>query len=112
MQFIHKHEVKHDKTVTYTIFMCYYRQQKEEKEWTWITVGGDILDYQGEVPTKTARLTIINLLLNSVISSAGAIFMTADVKTIYLNTPSIDPENMCIPIKLTPNEIWDEYKIS
>ena len=103
MQFIQKHEVPYDKTVTYAIFGCDYRPQKEEKELTRITVGGDRLDYQGEVSTKTEGLTTIKLLLKSVISSAGARFMMADVKNFYLNMTMKDPEYMRIPIKLTPN---------
>ena len=80
MQFIQKNEVPNDNTVTYAIFVCDYRPQKEEKEQTRITVGGDKLEYQGEVSTKTAWLTTIKLLINSVISLAGARFMTIDVK--------------------------------
>ena len=91
MQFIQEHEVPHYKTVTYSIFMCDYKPQKEEKEKNRITVGGDILDYQGEVSTKTAGLTTIKLLLDIVISLAGARFMTADTKNFYLNTPMKDP---------------------
>ena len=47
MKFIQKHEVPYDKKVAYAQFVCDYRQQKEEKERTIITVGGDRLDYQG-----------------------------------------------------------------
>ena len=49
MQFIQKHEVPYKKKVTYTRFICDYRPQKEEKEITRITVGGDRLEYQGDV---------------------------------------------------------------
>ena len=90
MQFIQKNEVPNDNTVTYAIFVCDYRPQKEEKEQTRITVGGDRLEYQREVSTKTSGLTTIKLLLNGVISSAGARFMTTYVKKIYLNTPMKD----------------------
>ena len=81
MKFIQKHEVPYDKKVTYARFMCDYRPQKEGKERTRIIVGGDRLDYQGYVSNKTAGLTTIKLLLNSVVSSTGAKFMTEDVKT-------------------------------
>ena len=47
MQFIQKHEVSHEKRVTYARCVCDYIPQKEEKEETRITVGGDRLDYQG-----------------------------------------------------------------
>ena len=47
MKFIQKHEVPYNKKVTYSRFVCDYRPQKEEKERTRITVGGDRLEYQG-----------------------------------------------------------------
>ena len=112
MQFIQKHEVPYDKKVTYARFVCYYRPQKEEKKRTRITVGGDRLDYQGEVSTKTTGLTTIKLLLNSVVSSAGDKLMTAYLKNFCLNTPMDEPEYMQIPDKLVPDEIRVEYKVS
>ena len=45
MKFIQKHEVPYNKKFTYARFICDYRPQKEEKERTIITVGGDMLDY-------------------------------------------------------------------
>ena len=68
-------------------------------------MGGDRLDYQGEVSTKTARLTTINILLNIVVSLAGAKFMTEDLKNFYLNTPMNEPKYMKIPVRLIPDEI-------
>ena len=80
MKFIQKHEVPYNKKATYARIVCDYRPQKEEKERTRITVGGNRLDCQGGGSTKTAGLTTIKLLLNSVVSSIWAKFMTADVK--------------------------------
>ena len=112
MKFIQKHEVPYNKKVTYALFVFDYIPQKSEKERTIITVGGDRLDYQGEVSTKTAGLTTIKLLLNSVISSIWAKFMTTDVKNFYLNTPMEEPEYMKIPFRLIPNEINVDHKVS
>ena len=61
--------------------------------------------------TKNARLTIIKLLLKSVVSSAGAKFITADVNIFYLNTPMDEPEYTKIPVRLIPDEIKVEYKV-
>ena len=91
MKFTEKHEVPYNNKVTYARCVCEYRPQKEEKGRTIITVGGDRLDYQGEVSTKTSGLTTIKLLLNSVVSSVCAKFMTSDVKNFYLNTPMDEP---------------------
>ena len=57
-------------------------------------------------------LTTIELLLNSVIYSAGARFMIEDVRKIYFNAPIKDTEYMRILIKLTPNDIREKYKTS
>ena len=103
MWLIQNHEVPHDKTVNYARFVCDYRPQNNTKQQNRITVGGYIFEYQGEVPTKRAGLTTIKLVLNSVISSAGERFMTADVKNFYLKTPMKDIEYMRIPIKHTTN---------
>ena len=75
-------------------------------------MGGDILEYQGEVSTKTEGLTTIKLLLNIVISSIWAKFMTADMKNFFLNTPMEEPEYMKIPVRLIPDEIKVKYKVS
>ena len=44
MKFIQKHEVPYNKKFTYARFVCDYIPQKEEKEITIITVGGNRLD--------------------------------------------------------------------
>ena len=42
MHFIQKHELLYNNKVTYALFVCDYRPQKEEMERTRITVGGAI----------------------------------------------------------------------
>ena len=75
-------------------------------------MGGDRLDYQGGVSTKTAGLTTIKIPLNSVVSSIWSKFMTVDVKNFYLKTPMDEPEYMNIPVRIIPDEIIVEYKVS
>ena len=111
INFIHRAQVPTGRTVTYARFCANIRPQKEETHRCRITVGGDRIDYPGEVSTKTAGLTTIKLLLNSVISKPTAKFMTADVKNFYLNTPLERPEYMRIPVKLIPQEIIDDYNL-
>jgi hypothetical protein len=109
MRFIYKHQVPKGRKVTYARFCCDFRPQKDEPNRCRITVGGDRLDYPGEVATKTADMTTIKCLLNSVLSRSKARFMTGDVKNFYLNTPMERPEYMRIPIHLIPDEILQEY---
>lgn len=47
-------------------------------------VGGDRVDYPWDVSTPTADLVTSKLLINSVISTIGVEFMTADIKKFYL----------------------------
>ena len=57
-------------------------------------------------------MTTIKILLNSVVSSAGAKLNAEDVKTFYLKTPMYEPGYMKIPVRLIPDEIKVEYKVS
>ena len=57
-------------------------------------------------------MTTIKLLLNSVVSSIWAKFMTVYVENFYLNTPMEEPEYIKIPVRLILDEIKVEYKVS
>jgi hypothetical protein len=81
-------QVPAGRTVIYARLCANIWPQKEETHQCRITVGGDRIDYPGKVSTKTAGLTTIKLLLNSVlVSKPVGRFMTADKKNFYLNTP-------------------------
>ena len=45
-----------------------------------VTAGGDIIDYPDITSTDTASLTTTKILLNRVISTLDAMFMTEDIK--------------------------------
>ncbi len=63
-----------------------YSPKKDDPYQTRLTVGGDRINYTGDCGTPTANLLTIKLLLNSVVSTPGARFMTIDIKDFYLNT--------------------------
>jgi hypothetical protein len=44
-----------DRKITYGKIVCDYKPHKKEKEHVRLTVGGDILDYSGDVATSTAQ---------------------------------------------------------
>ena len=50
-------------------------------------MGGDRINYPGEVVTPTAEMLVAKLLFNSVVSTKGAIFMTLDISNFYLMAP-------------------------
>ena len=111
--FIHKHEVPHDrrKDVTYGQFVCTVRPEKAETNRTRFTVGGDRINYPGEVATPTADMLVAKLLFNSVVSTDKAKFMTMDICKFYLMTPLKRPEYIRMKLSDIPLEIIEEYKL-
>ena len=73
--------------VTYYRPVCDIRPKKEEKFRVRITVGGDRVNYPGEVSTPTSDLSTAKLLINSTISTDSARFMSMDISNFYLGTP-------------------------
>ena len=62
----------HRKDVTYGQFVCTVRPKKSEPNRTRFTVGGNRINYPGEVATPTAEMLVAKLLFNSVISTKNA----------------------------------------
>ena len=75
------------KDVTYRRICVDLRPQKEEINRTRLTVGGNLIDYPGDVSTPTADTTTAKIIINSTISTPGAKFMCGDIKNFYLGTP-------------------------
>ncbi len=113
IKFIHRHEVPKGrrKDVTYGQFVCSVRPEKAEKNRTRFTVGGDRINYPGEVATPTADMLVTKLLLNNVISTKNARFMTMDISNFYLMTPLKRPEYIRIKLADIPEEIIREYNL-
>ena len=113
IKFIHKHEVPKDrrKDVTYGQFVCSVRPEKAEQNRTRFTVGGDRINYPGEVATPTADTLVAKMLFNNVISTKNARFMTMDISNFYLMTPLKRPEYIRIKLADIPDEIIKEYKL-
>jgi hypothetical protein len=88
---------------TYIRIVCADRpEKKDETRRVRFTVGGDQVDYPGAVSTKTADLATAKILINSVLSTPGAKYMTGDLKDFYLNTPMDRYEYVRIPIDVIP----------
>jgi hypothetical protein len=66
--------------------VCDYQPHKKEKERVWLTVGGDILDYSGDVATSTTDITTFKILINRTLSVEDAAMMMMDIKNYYLGT--------------------------
>ena len=50
-------------------------------------VGGDRINYPGEVATPTADILVAKLLFNSEVSTKDAKFISMDISNFYLMTP-------------------------
>ena len=107
IKFIHEREVpaNRKKDVTYGQFVCTIRPEKAEKERTRFTVGGDIINYPGDVATPTAEMLVAKMLVNSVVSTPGARCMCMDISNFYLMTPLKRPEYIKIKLSDIPDEI-------
>ena len=100
-----------DRTVTYARVVVDYRPQKEDPNRVRITVGGNLINYPGELTTRTADLVTSKILWNSVVSTPNARYVTADLKLFYLTAPMDRYEYMRMPIKIIPQHIIDQYQL-
>jgi hypothetical protein len=109
--FIKKSEIPVGRKATHGKLVCMVRPQKNETHRTRLTVGGDQINYPGDVSTPTADIVTAKLLINSVISTPGAAFICADISDFYLETEMERYEYIHIPYQLIPPEIIQQYKL-
>ena len=109
--FIHPSKIPTHKKVTYGRVVVDIRPLKEEKYCVRITVGGDRLDFCGDASSVAASLATVKILLNSVVSTKGAKFTTADIKDSFYASFLPDPEYMNMKLKIIPQEIINQYQL-
>ena len=92
------------KVITYARLVVDFRPQKKDPNRVRMTAGGNLIEYAGELTTRTADLTTAKIVWNSTISTAGAKYACFDISNMYLHTPLApeDYEYMRIPYKLSP----------
>jgi hypothetical protein len=76
-----------------------------------LVAEGDKVHYPGNAGTPNADLLTIKILINSIISTAGAKFMTMDIKGFYLNTPMARHEYMQLRIADMPDDVIEHYDL-
>jgi hypothetical protein len=74
--------------------------------------GGDRVHCLGDAGTPTADLLTVKLLLNSIISTPNAKFMTMDIKDFYLNTPMAQYEYMRLRLADMPEDVIVHYRLN
>jgi len=70
------------KKVTYGRIVSSLRPHKKEQHRTRLTIGGHLLDYEGDASTPTSDLITIIIHLNSIVSTKNAKFATTDKKLL------------------------------
>ena len=76
------------------------------------TVADTHSTYDGPTSAQTASMATVKILLNSVVSTPGAKFCTADIKDYYLASPMDKPEFMIIALSQLSQEIIDQYDLN
>jgi hypothetical protein len=109
--FIPWQAVPKGKIITYGRFAMDISPNKSEIHRVRLTVGGILIQYTGDVSTRSADLTTSKCLWDSTISTEGARYMYLDVKKFYLGTRMDSFEYMRIPVKLIPQEIIEQYNL-
>ncbi len=111
--FIKKGDIPEDrkKDETYARIVCVFCDGKKDKYRTHITMGGNLVNYPGNCGTPTANLLTVKLLLNSIISTPNAKFMTLDLKDFYLMTPMKSYKYFHMKLELFSQDIIDEYNL-
>jgi hypothetical protein len=108
----HAENIPKDRKITYGKTVCDYKPRKQEKERVRLTVGGDKLDYSGDVATSISDITIFNILINSTLATKDAAMMMMDIKNYYLGTPMPRFEYMKMLLSRFPEEIIQKYNLN
>lgn len=72
---------------------------------------GNGINYPGATAAETASLDTVKLLLNSVLSTPEAKFMTIDIKDFYLHSSLLRNEYAWVDLKQIAPTIIDEYSV-
>jgi hypothetical protein len=101
-----------DRKITYGKIVCDYKPHKKEKERVRLALGGDRLDYSGNVATSTADITTFKILINITLSTKDSTMMMMDIKNYYLSTSLPRFEYMKMPLSRFPEKIVQKYNLN
>jgi hypothetical protein len=110
--FIDLKHIPHDRKITYGKLVCDYKPHKKEKELVRLTVGGDIIDYSGDVATSMADITTFKILINSTLSTEEAVTTMMDIKNYYIGALMPLLEYMKMLLSRFPDEIIQKYNLN
>jgi len=98
-------------TITYARVVVDFCPQKADPYRIRITAGGNLINYPGELSTRTVDLTTSKLMWNSVLSTEGARYISLDIKNFYLSVPLDRYEYLKMPLTLFPEWIIEQYNL-
>jgi hypothetical protein len=75
-------------------------------------VGGDILDYSGDVTTSTADITTFKILINSTLSTKDTAMMMMDINNYYIGTSLPRFKYTTMLLSRFPEEIVQKYNLN
>jgi hypothetical protein len=110
--FIKLTNIPKDINITYGKIVCDDKPHKKEKEHVRLTVGGDRVDYSGDVTTLTAEITTFKILFNITLSTEEAATMMMDIKNYYLGTPLPRFEYMKMLLSGFPEKVIQKYNLN
>jgi hypothetical protein len=102
--FVELTNIPKDRKITCGKLVCDFKPNEAEKERVRLTVGGNRLDYTGEVATSTPDITTFKILVNSTLAIEVAEIMM-DIKKYYVGTYLPIYEYMRLPLLIIPEEI-------
>ena len=91
--------------------MASIRPLKAETYHTRLTLGGNLINFPGDVTTPTVDLMMAKLIFNSVLLTKNAKFMCADISNFYLNSPMDRYDYMKLPLDIMPEEIIQQCNL-
>ena len=99
--------------MAYAKLVCDHRPIKKEKFRVRLTLGGDVLEYDGNASSSAASLLEVKLLFNGVLSDAdkGARFISVGLKDSFLQSFLEEPEYIQIHSKYFLPDIRSKYTI-
>jgi hypothetical protein len=83
IRFIGRSNIRKGRKVAYGSLVVDIKDHKEEKERTRLTVGGEQIEFRGDMSTQTAGLTTVKILIGSVISTPNAKFLVIDINIFF-----------------------------
>ena len=86
--------------ITYARIVVDYFPPKEDPNRARLNAGVNLIQYTGDLNTRTAYLNSSKLLWNSVLSTDGAEYMCMDINNFYLCNPLDWYELMWVPLTL------------